>query len=132
MSFVHEYEVFPLVLDVAKLIAANVVPLQTVLFVTVVTLAEGLTIIVYVNGDPLHVIEFVYCGVTVIVAVIGVVPLFMARKDGIVSVPFPINPIEGALFIQLKTVVPPVLLVVKEIAGTVSPLHTIIFETLFT
>lgn len=112
--------------------AANVVPLQTVLFVTVVTFAEGLTIIVYVNGDPLQVIEFVYCGVTVIDAVIGVVPLFTAWKDGIVSVPLPINPIEGALLTQLNTVVPPVILVEKEIAGTVSPLHTIIFETLFT
>lgn len=132
MSFVHEYEVLPLMLDVAKLMAANVAPLQTVLFVMVVTFAEGLTIIVYVKGEPLHKIEFVYCGVTVIVAVIGVVPLFTARKDGIVSVPLPINPIDGALLTQLNIVVPPVLLVVKESAGTVSPLHTIIFETLFT
>jgi hypothetical protein len=119
-------------LDVAKLMAANVDPLQTVLFGTVVTFAEGFTIIVKENGAPLQVIEFVYCGVTVIVAVIGVVPLFTAVNEGVLFTPFPANPIEGAMFTQLKVVVPPVFALVKVIAETVSPLQTIISETEFT
>ena len=59
-------------------------------------------------------------------------PLFTAINDGIVSVPLAINPIDGALLTQLNIVVPPVLSLVKVIAETVSPLHTIIFETFFT
>ena len=76
--------------------------------------------------------EFVYCGVTVIVAVIGVVPLFTAVKEGTVSAPLLIKPIDGVLLTQLKIVVPLVIFVEKDNAGTVSPLQTMIFETLLT
>ena len=122
----------PLIFEVAKFIAAKVAPLHTVLLVTLDTFAEGFTIIVKENGAPLQVIEFVYCGVTVIVAVIGVVPLFTAVNEGVLFTPFPANPIDGAMFTQLKVVVPPVLSLVKVIAETVSPLQTIISETVFT
>lgn len=59
-------------------------------------------------------------------------PLFIAVKEGMVLLPLAINPIDGVLFDQLNMVVPPVLLVPKVIAGTVSPLHTMIFDTVFT
>ena len=122
----------PLIFDVAKFIAAKAAPLHTVLFVIVVTFAEGFTIIVNENGVPVQVIELVYCDVTVIVAVIGVVPLFIAVNDGMLPVPLIANPTDGALFTQLKVVVPPVLFVEKDNAGIITPLQTITSETVLT
>ena len=40
-------------------------------------------------------------GVTVIVAVTGVVPLFTAVKEGILPVPLAARPIAGVLLVQL-------------------------------
>ena len=88
-------------LVVEKLIAASVPPLQTVLFVTVLTLAEGFTSIVKVVAVPAQLVVFAKVGVTVIVAVTGAVPLFVAVNDGKLPVPDAANPIEGVLFVQL-------------------------------
>ena len=43
-------------------------------------------------------------GVTVIVAITGDVPPFVAVKEGIFPVPLAGKPIEGALFVQAKVV----------------------------
>ena len=40
-------------------------------------------------------------GVTVIVAVTGVVPVLIAAKDGIFTVPVAARPIDGVEFVQL-------------------------------
>ncbi len=88
-------------LVVVKLIAANVPPLQTVLFETVLTFAEGFTSIVKVVAVPAQLFVFAKVGVTVIVAVTGAVPLFVAVNEGKLPTPDAANPIEGVLFVQL-------------------------------
>jgi len=62
-------------------------------------------------------------GVTVIVAVKGDVPAFVAIKDGISPVPLAANPIDVLLFAQLNTV--PAIVPEKAIAVVEELLHTI-------
>ena len=57
-------------------------------------------------------------------ATIGVIPLFIAVKAGILTVPDAANPIPALSFAQSYVVVPPVLTVVKLTAVEVEPLHT--------
>ena len=101
ISLVQVYVVLPPVFVVVKLIAVNVPPLHTVLFVTVLTLAEGLTSIVKVVDVPAQLVVLAKVGVTVIVAVKGAVPLFIAVNEGKLPVPDAANPIEVVLFVQL-------------------------------
>ena len=71
--------------------------------------------IVNVVGVPVHVVPpFVYDGVTVIVAVTGAVLLFIALKDGIFPVPPAERPMDGVLFVQLYTIDPPVVGLLKD------------------
>jgi hypothetical protein len=58
----------------------------------------GLTVIVNVLGVPVHPLAE---GVTVIVAVTGVAPVFVAAKELIFPVPFAPSPIEVKLLVQL-------------------------------
>ena len=81
--------------------AATAPPLQTVLLVIEFTFAEGFTIIVNVMGVPLQFIVLANTGVTVIVAVTGDVPLFVATNEAISPVPFDGKPMDDALFVQL-------------------------------
>jgi len=77
-----------------------------------VTAVVGLTVIVkdmIVPGQPFTV------GVTAIVAITGVVPVFVAVNEAIFPVPLAASPIEVALLVQLNTV--PVTGPVKSITG---------------
>jgi hypothetical protein len=62
-------------------------------------------------------------GVTVIEAVTGVVPIFIAVKTGMFPLPLVAKPITVLLFVQLKVV--PLTAPVKFIAFAVTPLHKI-------
>jgi hypothetical protein len=62
------------------------------------TVVEGFTVIVKVRGVPTQPLAV---GVTVIVAITGVVPVFVAVKVGIFPVPLAASPIVGSLFVQV-------------------------------
>ena len=59
-----------------------------------------------------------------IVAVTGEVPVLTAVNEAMSPVPFANNPIEGVLFVQLYTIVPPVAVVPKDTAVVASPVHS--------
>ena len=61
---------------------------------------------------------------TVIVAVIGVVPGFVAVNAGIFPLPFAPSPMAVLLFVHVNVV--PGVVLVKFVAGTVAPTHTTI------
>tara|TARA_R100000935_G_scaffold30179_1_gene50508 strand:- start:691 stop:930 length:240 start_codon:yes stop_codon:yes gene_type:complete len=62
---------------------------------------SGLTMIVKVLVDPEQLmLPLLKVGVTTIVAVTGLVPEFIAVKEGIFPVPVDANPIEGLVFVQ--------------------------------
>ena len=84
------------------------------------TLGVGFTVIVNDCGVPGQPIAD---GVTVMVAVTGVLVKLIAVKDGMFPVPLPAKPIEGLLFVQLKEV--PLTAPVNAIAFVVAPLHNI-------
>jgi hypothetical protein len=65
------------------------------------TTGAGFTVMVNVFGMPLQPFA---AGVTVIVALIGAVPLFTAVNAGISPVPDAARPMEGVLFVQLNWV----------------------------
>ena len=64
-------------------------------------------------------------GVTVIVAVVEVVPAFVALNDGIFPFPLAPNPIEVVLFDQSKVVAAVVLVKLTAVVG--EPLHNVSF-----
>lgn len=84
-----------------KFTGAVNVPLHTVWFATGSTTGVGATVIVKISGVPVQVTPLVYAGVTVIVAVTGVVPVLVAVNDGRLPVPLAARPIDGVLFVQL-------------------------------
>ena len=61
----------------------------------------GFTVIEIVPGVPT---QDPFTGVTVNVAFIGFVPVFVVAKEGILPVPLAGNPMEGWLFTQLNVV----------------------------
>ena len=66
-------------------------------------------------------------GVTEMVAVTGVVPVFTALKDGIVAVlPLAARPMDGAELVHAKVV--PAVVLVNVAVGTVAPLHTVLLD----
>ena len=69
---------------------------------TALTVAIGLTVMVNVIGVPVQ--PFPVEGVTVIVAVVALVKLFVVVKLGIFPVPLAPNPIAVLLFTQLYVV----------------------------
>ena len=77
------------------------VPAHTAVAVVEPIIGNGFTVIVKVVLVPTH--PFLL-GVTVMVAVIGVIPGFAATNDKIFPVPLPANPIEVLLFVQLNVV----------------------------
>lgn len=89
------------------------------------TVGVGFTVIVTVAGVPVHVTPlFVNEGVTVIVAVTGVVPVFTAVNEGMLLLePLAARPMLGLLFVQLNTV--PGTVPVKLIVCVGAPLHTV-------
>jgi len=60
------------------------------------------------------------------VAVTGVVPVFMAVNAGISPAPLAPIPIPALVFVQLNTA--PAVRLENEVAGTVAPLHTVISD----
>ena len=87
-----------LVVNITEVLAV----LQTTRLAGSLTCAVGFTVIVNVFGGPLQVTPlFVYCGVTVIVATTGAVPLFTAVKAPILPEPMAARPMLVALLVQL-------------------------------
>ena len=77
------------------------------------------------RGVPLQVTPpLVYAGVMVIVAVTGAVPLLIAANEAMSPAPLPPRPIEVLLFVQLYTIVPPVVGELNVTAVVLPPLHT--------
>ena len=106
LLFVQLYTIVPPVVGELNVIAAVLPPLHTTWLDTALTVAVGFTIIVKLRGVPLQVmLPLVYAGVTVIVAVIGEVPVFTAANEAMSPVPLADNPIEGVSFVH-KYVVP--------------------------
>jgi hypothetical protein len=95
------------------------------------TLAVGFTVIVNVLLAPLQVIPpLVNVGVTVIVAVTGVLPALKAVNDGIVLVPLAPSPMLVLLLVQLYTVPATGPAIVTAVVA--APEHTVWFAIVFT
>ena len=110
------------------------VPLHTTLLLsTVLSTGVGFTVIVKVIGVPVQLTPpLVKVGVTVMVATTCPGVLFMAVKLAIFPTPLAANPIDGREFVQLYTIVPPVVGLVKVTAAVALLLHTIWFDTALT
>jgi len=123
----------PPVVGLVKFTAVVFALLHTTWFGTAVTVAVGLTVIVNVEGVPTHVTApLVYEGVTVIVAVTGAVVALVATKDAILPVPEAARPMDVVLFVQLYTIVPPVVGELNVTAVVFALLHTTWFGTAVT
>jgi len=99
LSFVHAYEapvIFP-----DKVRAGIVTSLQTVTGAGWSAIGVGLTVMVKVRMVPEQLLA---TGVIAIVAVTGVVPVFMAVKVGIFPLPLACRPIPGWELVQVKAV----------------------------
>lgn len=117
--------------DPVKLTAAVVDPLQTNWSAGWLTLAVGFTVMVNVVAVPEQLMPpLVNVGVTVIVAVTGVLPVLIAINDGMALAPLAPRPIEVLLLVQLYTV--PAKGPVKVTAVVAAPAHTVWFATVFT
>lgn len=81
-----------------KLAAATAPLWQTWKLAGTVTVGVGLTVMVYVAAGPLHPFAV---GITVIVAVIFVVPVLIAVNVGMLPVPFAAAPIDGLLLVHV-------------------------------
>lgn len=109
-------------MELLRLVAATDPPLQTAIFAGIVTVGVGLTVMVYVDGVPVHVLA---AGVTVIVAVIGLAVVLVALKAAIFPEPLPAMPIAVLLFVHVKLV--PAVGLVKLVAAIEAVLHTVTF-----
>ena len=85
----------------------------------------GFMVMVNVAGAPEQIVDPpIATGVTVIVAMTGVVPLLVAIKDGRFPVPDAASPIEGSLFVQVNELeFDPV----NEVTVVVAPLQKVKF-----
>src|SRR5215212_5849142 len=88
-----------------KLITLVAAPSQKVTSVGSVTVGVGRTVIVNTSVVPAQV---PYIGVTVMVAVTGVVPALVAAKTPMLPVPLVARPIDALLLVQLNAVAVPV------------------------
>lgn len=114
-----------------KFTAAVEVLLQTVWFEMAFTVGDGFTVMVNILDVPKQVLPpFVNDGVTVMVAVTGMVPLFVAVNAPIFPEPLAAKPIDGVLFTQLYTV--PGTKPLKLTAVVEAPLQTTWFAAAFT
>lgn len=93
---------------------------QTVTLATAFTVGVGFTVIVNVVGDPG---QPLIVGVTVILAVTGVFPVFMVVNAGIFPEPPAAKPIDGVLLVQLY--VAPATNPVKFIFTVLAPAHNV-------
>ena len=75
--------------------------LQIVLSGVVFMVGVGLTVMVKVDGVPVHEVPLLEnVGVTVIVAVAAVFPVFVAVKEAIFPVPLLPKPMDALVFVQ--------------------------------
>ena len=77
-----------------------------------------MTVMVNVNGDP---VQPLAAGITVMVAITGLVVVLVAVKEAILPAPLAARPIEVVLLVQLKMV--PATGPLKETADVVVPLQ---------
>jgi hypothetical protein len=108
-----------------KPIAEVLAPLHTVWLLTELTFGVGLTVIVNGTGVPVQVVpKVVLEGVTVIVAITGELPVFIAGKEAILPLPLETRPMDVVLFTQVKTspegVPPKVMALVEAVLQTAS------------
>ena len=83
-------------------VAATEDPAHITLLAMAFTVAVGLTVIVNDLGVPTQLVPpFVNVAITVIVAITGAVPLFVAVKAAMFNVPLAPRPIDVVLFTQL-------------------------------
>src|SRR5688572_13068799 len=114
LLLVQLYTAVPRVVGVVKLILAVALLLHTTWSATGSMIGGGLTVIVKLIGVPTQLTPpLVYVGVTVIVATTGALVKLTATKLGILPVPLAANPIDGRLLVQLYTMVPPVVGLLK-------------------
>ena len=124
VSFSQAYVVVPEVLEVVKLISSESSPLHNTWLSTSSTWLEGFTVIVNVCESPsLLIPPFSKVGITVTVATIGNVPLFIAVKVGKSPEPEAAKPIPGVSLVHSNVVLPPEFALSKSTL-TSSPLHT--------
>ena len=83
----------------------------------------GFTVIVYELGVP---VQPFAVGTTVIVAVTGALPLFIAVNDGTLSAPLAASPIDGSELVHAN--VPPAGVLLKWPLNVVLPLQMLTFE----
>lgn len=125
----------PPLLGLVNAIAVVDAPLHNTWLGTASTVAVGLTVMVKLIGVPTHVLgpPAPMKGVTVIVATIGTVVVLVAVNEAISPIPAPGIPIEGSLFVHVKTVGKvPVAGPLKWIAAVDEPLHNTWSDTAFT
>lgn len=102
LLFVQAYVLVPPEFEDPNVIAATVFPLQTSIGDGLFTFALGLTVMVKVFVAPIQLAPpFVNVGVTIIVAITGEFPLFMAENEVMFPDPDAAKPIEVVLFVQL-------------------------------
>ena len=90
------------------------------------TCAVGFTVISNGVAGPVQLTPpFSNVGVTVIVAITGLVPVLIAVKAGISPVPDAANPIEVKSFVQLNVVVPFTFVVENSTKAVSNPFETI-------
>ena len=129
---VHEYVEVPPVLIVENGIS-TLSPSETTMSTVEFTWAVGLTVISKGVAGPVQLTPpFSNIGVTVIVAITGFVPLFIAVKAGMFPVPEAAKPIEVKSFVQLNIVVPFILAVENSTKDVSNPFETIWFPIEFT
>jgi hypothetical protein len=122
---VQLYTIVPPVVGLLNVTAAVAAPLHTVWFATAVTVAVGFTVIVKVIEGPVQTTEpLLYCGVTVIVPLIGALVALVPVKPNIFPVPLAGIPIAELLLVQDIILIPPVVETVKFTGGIGAPLHT--------
>jgi hypothetical protein len=123
--FVQLYTIVPPVVGLENVTPVVGAPLHTTWLATAVTVAVGFTVIVNVLDVPAHVTPaLVYEGVTVIVAVTGAVVVLIPVKLVMFPEPDAARPIDVVLFVQLYTIVPPVVGLENVTPVVGAPLHT--------
>jgi len=110
-----------------KVMAVEEAPLHNICGAMLFTVGVGFTVIVKVSWVPVHPLTE---GVTVIVAVTGVVPVFVAAKEAMFPLPLAASPMDGLLLVQSNEV--PVTVSTKVMAVVEAPLHNVCGEMSFT
>ena len=129
---VHVYVEVPPVLIVEKGMSTSS-PSVTTISTVGFTCAVGFTVISNGVAGPVQLTPpFSNVGVTVIVAITGLVPVLIAVKAGISPVPDAANPIEVKSFVQLNVVVPFTFVVENSTKAVSNPFETIWLPTEFT